>query len=675
MIKKDIFEELDLEEKKIAIELLPKYAIIEHLKKNSKRMPEIKGHRLDIKSQQLLQRIPNILLRRVEQSDQMTIAFINETLDMKLIEVYTSIDEKVGRTDFIQNVFKNKEEENYIHALELLMEKQELANIMVFLKLSGIELKPRQQKRLKENIDLICLKAQVRQEIYDELNNLLEEKYKQEINLIEEKHRSVLKIQKDNLEKAKQQINKQEEIIHQGQKNIKELSLKCDQKNKDIDALNKTIQKLENKCEKKIQQLDEKLKDKEEQLKQVNIKNASLEQDLSNRELRIIEMQKSLDAHYEEYSVQYLARWKSENQLIIEEKEKLELDIKHLNQEYEELKKSIIELTAQEENAMQKLDRYNEMIKDFVENIDEKIIQSALEETMIKIKSRSKEINVQTQIKPYIKQAVKSDEVELCDDIEDLISNIGTNFSAIGIRDKDDNYADYIVSILAAKRIPLIIGYGARNVVRAISSAYAGEMPEIISLPSGFNDIEKINSLYESTQAKVVTIEGVIGQLNEGTILPLLREYVEDTNSNKLLFITCEDIQSIKLLPDYLLEYMALVQIEDMRPRINPQYVYSDGRRALETFKTGLMKIDEEYSKMQKLFRGIKFNLGYIMTRTIILAYIHRIRDMQNSLQCLMLGEVKWIGEYYGLKDQMEDNIIGNKREFSVELERAVVGV
>lgn len=675
MIKKDIFEELDLEEKKIAIELLPKHEVIEYLKKNSKRMPEVKGHRLDMKSQQLLQRIPGILLRRVEQSDQMTIVFINKTLDVKLKEVYTSIDEKVGKSDFIQNVFNNKEEENYIQALELLMEKQDLSTIMVFLKLSGIELKPRQQKSIKENIDLICLKAEVRQEIYDELNNLLEEKYKQEIDLIEDKHRSILKVQKDNLEKAKQQIHKQEEIIHQGQKTIKELSLKYEQKNKEVDALNKTMQQLENKCEKKIQQLNEKLKDKEEQLKHISTKNTSLEKELSNRELRIIEMQKNLDAHYEDYSVQYLARWKSENQLMVEEKEKLELDISQLDQEYQGLNQSISELTTQEKNAVQRLNRYNEMIKDFVENIDEKIIQSALEETIISTKSRSQETNVQSQIKPYIKQAIKGDEVELCDDIEDLISNIGTNFSAIGVRDKDDNYVDYIVSILAAKRIPLIIGYGARNVVRAISSAYAGEMPEIIALPSGFNDIGTINSLYESTQAKVVAIEGVIGQLNEGTILPLLREYVEDKKSDKLLFITCEDIESIKLLPDYLLEYMALVQIENIRPKISPEYVYSNGIEALKAFKEGLTKIDEEYSKMKKLFKGVQFNIGYIMTRTIILAYIHCIRNMQSSLQCLILGEVNWIGEYYGVKDQVEENITSNKRDFSVELERAVVGV
>lgn len=674
MIQENILKLLDLEERKIAIELLPKHAVVEYIKKNRKRIPEVNGLRLDIRSQRLLQMIPQILLKRVEQSDKITIMFINNTLEKKVTEIYRNIDEKVGKTEFIQSVFKNKEEENYIQALEFLMEKIELTSIIVFIKLSGIELKVKQQKVLEQSMDLLKLKKEIKEQIYNELNSLLEIKYKEEINTIEEKHRNIIRVQRSKYEEATQQIKQQEELIYQEQEKVKEFSEKCGQQNKEISCLKKTIQSIEDKWEKKIQQLNQRLKDKEQQLKLMDIKNNELEQNLKKKELHIIEMQKSLEAHYQEYSTQYLARWKVENQSVVDRKEQLELEIKHLEDQYTELKKSIEEITIKKEGAIEKLNRYNETIKHFVENIDETIIQSALEETMIKIKTKGEMITTQNQIKPYIKQAMKGNNIEECDDIEDLISNIGTNFSAVGIRDKDDNYSDYIISTLAARRVPLIIGYGTRNIVRAISSAYAGEMPEIISLPSGFNDVERVNSLYHETEAKVVLIEGVIGQLNESVILPLLRDYVEDTENDKLLFITCEDIESIKLLPSYLLEYMALVQMENIRPKINPQYIYSDGRKALRVFKNEVTNIDEEYSKMQKLLKGVNVTSAYIMTRTIILAYIHHIRDMQNSLQCLILGEIKWIGQYYELGYQIEENIISNKRDFSGELERAVVG-
>lgn len=674
MIQKNILKPLDLEERKIAIELLPQYTVVDYIKKNSKKIPEVNGLRLDVKSQRLLQMIPNILLKRVEQSDKMTTMFIDNILKEKVTEVYRNIDEKVGKTEFVQSVFKNEEEENYIQALEFLMEKIELTSIMVFLKLSGIELKEKQQKVLEQSMDLLKLKKEIKEQTYDELNSLLEVKYRDDISRIEENHRNIIRVQRSKYEEAQQQIKKQEELIYQGQEKVKEFSERCGQHNKEIDCLKKTIQSIEDKYEKKVQELNRKFKDKEGQLKLVDIKNSELEQDLKKKEVHIIEMQKSLEARYQEFSTQYLARWKVENQSVLDKKEQLEVEIEHLENQYKGLKKSIEEITMEKEEARERLNRYNETVKNFLENIDETIIQSALEETMIKIKLRGQATNTQNQIKPYIKQAIKGNNIQLCDDIEDLIANIGTNFAEVGIRDKDDNYSDYIISILAARRVPLVVGYGTRNIVRAISSAYAGEMPEIISLPSGFNDVEKLNSLYYTTEAKVVLIEGVIGQLNESVILPLLRDYVEDTENDKLLFITCEDMESIKLLPAYLLEYMALVQMENIRPKINPKYIYSDGKKALQAFKNELTNIDEEYSKMQRLLRRVNFSIGYIMTRTIILAYIHLIRDIQKSIECLMLGEIKWIGQYYEVGDQIEENVVSSRRDFSIEIERAIVG-
>lgn len=674
MIRKNILDTLDMEERKIAIEFIPKHIVVDYIKKNRKRIPEVNGLRLDVKSQTLLQKIPSILLKRVDQSDKLTIAFINTVLEEKIAEVYGDIDEKMGEVEFVQGVFKNEEQEKYLQVLQFLMEKLELTNILVFLKLSEIELQENQQEMLKQNIDMLKLKKEIRDRIYDELNTSLEIKYKEEINTIEEKHRNIIKVHKDRYKETIEKVKHQEQLIYQEQEKVKELKKKCEHKDNEIDNLKKAIDSIELKCKNKTQHLNDKLNDKEEQYQIIAFKNNELEEELKKKDIYIMELQKNLEADYQEYSDKYLARWKIENQCIVNRKEQLELDIEYLEVQYNDLKKSIEEITIEKEDAIEKLDHYSKMVTNFVENIDEEIIQSALNDIMLNIKVKEQAINSQNQIRPYIKQGIKRYDIELCNDIDDLIYNIETNFSALGIKDKDSNYPDYIVSVLAARRIPLIVGYGTRNIVRAISSAYAGEMPEIISLPSGFNDVEMLNGLYYAAEAKVVLIEGVIGQLNESVILPLLRDYVEDTENEKLLFITCEDIESIRLLPAYLLEYMALVQIENIRPKVNPQYIYSDGKEALQTFRNNLTNIDEGYTKMHRLLKGINFNVGYIITRANILAYINCLREIQSSLECLLTAEIKFIGEYHHIKDQIQENIASNKKDFSNKLERVILG-
>ncbi len=674
MIQQNILKQLDVEERKIAIDLLPKHVVVEFIKKNSKKISEVKGLRLDTKSQRLLQMIPNILLKRVDQSDKVTTMFIDSVLEKKINGIYNNINEQVGKTEFVQSVFTDEKEESYGQVLELLMDRIEPDNIMVFLKLSGIDLKIEQQKALEKDINLLILKKELKEQIYEELNCLLQVRYKEEVRGLEENYRKSIRVQKSKYEEAKNRIKEQEANIKKGQERAQESERRCEQQQKEMVFLKKAIESLEDKYENKIKQLNKSLNDKEAFIEQLNIKNNVWAQVIKQKELHIEEIQQHLEVGYEEFSTQYLERWQIENQFLLNKKEKLAVEIKDLEKQHEEIKKSIQIIVSKKEEVEEKLSQYNEQVENFAENIDQKIIQSALEKSMINIKLKDATTHSLNQVKPYIKQAIQGQNIKHCDDIEVVSSNIAANFTQVGIRDKDEKFSDYIVSVIAARRVPLVVGYGARNIVRAISAACVGEMPAIISLPSGFNDVDEPINLYHTIEAKAVLIEGVIGQLNESAILPLLRDYTEDTENDKLLFVTCEDIDSIKFLPSYLLEYMALVQIENMRPRLSPQYNYSDGIKILEEFRSNVTNVDEEYIKMQRLLKGVKISLGYMMTRTMILAYIHRLRNIQKSLECLIIVEIKWIGQHYEIGDQIEENIISNKRDFSIELERTVVG-
>src|SRR3712207_7422675 len=69
--------------------------------------------------------------------------------------------------------------------------------------------------------------------------------------------------------------------------------------------------------------------------------------------------------------------------------------------------------------------------------------------------------------------------------------------------------------------------------------SYAGETPLIISLPSSYSDLNELIDIYHNCSSKVILIEGVIGQMNESLLLPLLRSEEHTSELQSRQYLVC----------------------------------------------------------------------------------------------------------------------------------------
>ena len=654
MINDRVIQEMSIEEKKKFIQILPKNKVLDYIKYNKKAIPEVNGIRLDIRSEVLFNMIPNIILKRLEQGDKQTLAFVKVTLQQFIDGIYISIDEKMGTKNFVENVFKNKQEENYLKVTELLLQKVDHSMIILLLKISGIKLQTKQQRCIKDNIKRLNLMQEVEKDVYNRVDCLLKQKYENELVQVQINNAKRIKCEREKFEKVSQEILKQKQIIRDNEIKYKDQINKYNQQDQEIDRLKV-----------KCQEIEKVIQTKDNELQISSIENIKIKEELANKELELFSIQEDSEREYQEYSRKEAERWRVENAKLVEEKDTLDIMVYCLQSDYDKLEKSIQDKYIEKQNLMQELEKYNSQIENFIDNINEHIIRKALEEKTINIKQHDELVNTNTtygNVQPYIEHFIEVADIEVCRDIDELHDNIRNNLAEVGIKDRYDNHTDYIMGILASNKIPLIIGYKALEIAQAISSAYAGQTPEIIRLFNGFNDMNNLMDMYIKSDAKVILLEGVIGQFNENSILPLLKKHINVKENPKILLMTCEDENDIKLMPKYLLEYISLLKLDITRPRLSCNYTYSNGVKVLNEFRTQLKDIKFGYDEMKKIFRGIEFSAAYIITRAIILEYICEFRNTESALECLLISEIKLISEYYNIEDKIQINIEEDKR-------------
>lgn len=684
----DIEELNDIDRKKI-LDFISKKDLFEFIKKHSKYYSkDLIGIRIDKKSKVLQQRLPEIIIKKIEQKDIVTLKFISTNLRMQIEEINQYIKLRISNEKLVDNIIVNKEllqgnsssifilyinsiistkdRKLYMRLIEFILELVKAEDIMLYFTLNKIELKPRQKKLMKMCIEESKQILEIKRTILKEEKEKIEE----QIKLIKKEGQELLANEKITNKDLLLKLQNKDIIINNEKQKYYELANNLEKQRNNNELLRKDLKELED----KIKNINENLKDKKNsflmELQKKKDINKELEKEIENKNIVINQLNKQLNERYEVYAKNYELKWKKSNQVLLNEESNIKKKIEELNINIEILKDRIVELELQKEEKIEKLTEYNKIVSNFINNIDKELITSAIKSSMLNVSRNEKESN-NNSTKVYVKDHIKGDfdEIEIIEDIEQFSDLISDNFKNLGMEKKSrDSLSDYIVSVLAAKIIPIIYGCKTREIAKAISCAYSGETPLIITLPAGYNNATELIDIYKKSESKVILIEGIVGNMNESVILPLVKEYSETEDSDKIILISCEDTRMVDLLPSYIFEYFALIEIKDIRPVKNYKYLYGNSLLALKTFKEDDLEIELNYLKLKKMFKNIDFSKAYVFSRTLILSYLENILQ-DKALACLIIFDIKITLKDDSLIEKISENIHMYSSDFDIQLE------
>lgn len=685
--------ELQESDQRLSLELISKKEIFDFVKRNSNYFnKELMGIRLDKKSRLLQQKLPEIILNQIKQDDKIAIKFISINLHKQLSDINAYLEKQLESDDsiseiihkdkkiravlpinyelYIKYIIEEKEQKNYIKLVNILLQKLKPQYIMLYFRLNKIELKPRQKKLMELSLEEVIKYNEIKQKVYEEEQQIIAEKIRQAVekeHLLLENEKTINQNLKDKLRDIEKSIKEEEKIINEKVKEIErekrtshDLRAEVEKLNRQNNNINKTIEKI------KISH--------EENLKNEISKRAELEEKIKERDILINNLNKSLEERYESYSHKYSLRWQEENNEKLIKEKKISHKIHEMENTVDKLHDEIINLELEKEKVKKKLDKYNDLLVNFMDNIDEEFIKSTLRSSIFHIK-KSDELGKQNT-NLYVRAAKREeqDDITICKEIDEFSDLLSDNFKKAGVAENRDDLSYYIVSALASKMIPLITGYKTREIAKAISYSYSGEAPLIITLPTGYSNASELIDIYNNCEEKVILIEGVIGELNEAVIMPLFKEYAESGINEKIILISSEDEDMVKLVPLYLFEYIAVVNISKIKPVIKYEYLYGDSVESLQSLKEDDLDINSSYKKLNKLFKGLDFNKSYVMSRMLMLSYLCKILNEEKALECLIKCDIKSILNDKDMQNKMVNNIENYINDFSFGVKELIEG-
>lgn len=297
-------------------------------------------------------------------------------------------------------------------------------------------------------------------------------------------------------------------------------------------------------------------------------------------------------------------------------------DIQMLENGYKTLFEDVLVLKEQF-NILQKS-------RELFEECTQKVLDNLPKDSNIKEKS----LIVVTAMEEYPENSNNLSDINDC--IEDLSENLSFLIPSWKNDLKVSNmYAKYILSIMCNGNIPLICGYGSREICNIISLTISSQTPEIISLPNGYFNSNELISMWESSKSDIILIEDAIGTMNERTLMPLLRKYRCHTDKNKpFIILSCEDTDSLKYMPKNILNYVTLVCFDCYMNFIdysNEELYKSNSIEYIKTYTYG-NKIQQKMRRIQGLDKS------YIHIKSNILSYFDTI-----SADILLNSELKYI--------------------------------
>lgn len=254
--------------------------------------------------------------------------------------------------------------------------------------------------------------------------------------------------------------------------------------------------------------------------------------------------------------------------------------------------------------------------------------------------------------------------------IKDLIDDLKNNLQNIGV---DNEYAENLAKLIAGaylKRTPLLItGCKANLMANAISVTLYSKTPEVISVPTGYNDYPSLINTVKNTFGKGVLLQNAIGSIDEYCYTHLAKD-IANENPEKYILFSLDFAENMRILPPSVLGYMVLINSEDVITSIETEDLDPGVCTMAVPIERNPKKVKDLYQRVVKFSHGLTTTNGYNLTRTAILSVVAE-KDEEESEEkneedadailllelaayCKLLGTTNELNqrlEYLGRKD------------------------
>lgn len=608
-------EDIDIVSNNIDLDIL--LHPIKHNTKHYSRYTRILG-RLDRRSKLVQKNMPKIALELFHKEDK-NFYHIFAVEVMKLKNVFMEIVE----TDVEDNV-----------TLEDLTDYT-IEDYIVLL--SQIDNLP------KHNIDIRLFILQLK------LNGI-EIDNKKELDLVNQwRYHSGVKKLKEEFQIEKELLIKENEI--DTSKKLKNLKVHFETLLTEKEYNEKLLSECIEKREEEIVKLKGELADKKNELlnaESENMENTehikSLIEECSKYSETIERLQTLLNNQNKEYCEELQKEWEVKNSNCLEEKLHIEEQIVNKQREVDELSQKENELLISLESMKKRMDSYTTNIEQQITNklvaaTVEKINESNKPKQSIAYGGLSDLYIIEGSTVPHYTELIDND---------DFLDMVDDNLENVGCKSKSNEFIDNISATINTNLVPLLCGFGARQVAMAYIAARYAEHPTVISIPNGFTNTNQLESVINETKTECVIIEDAFGKMSENILLPILRN-----NLKKQLFFCCEDINNLRYLDKYYYNYVHLTKITKMNNANSEELNYGDARELFGTIKYDNKSIGQQL--VRYIIGEIELLDTYKITRGNMLSYLIEVLSHQkkNVIKMWMNQELSSL-----LSDEQRDKVL-----------------
>lgn len=257
-------------------------------------------------------------------------------------------------------------------------------------------------------------------------------------------------------------------------------------------------------------------------------------------------------------------------------------------------------------------------------------------------------------IRPGKIQGKEDQEPEEILQLDDMYSILSDNLPEQGVDTPDVSELSKFISASYLHHLPLLcVGTSADEMARIISISFKNQEPDMICVPTGYNNYSSLLSTIRSLKSGIVVLENMVGYCDEYCYTHLAKDIPE-----KFFIFLLEYEESLKLLPKGIFAHMGLIHCDKFFTTLKSDEHLIPGKI------TGSISISVDnktkhslLSKLLTLTHGSPVSTGYVNSRVKILQGITQNEDNISEIIKVINTELKSIIEIYGYSDEYRDEL------------------
>jgi hypothetical protein len=202
-LSNDFLEMLSDEELYLLIDMLPYKPFFELIKNNPKEFKnETMGCTMNISSNMLKKRVPDILFNRIKRHDIPITNTVTRNTNTIISIVNKHIFKETSDEYFLEKTIESNDINNFIKLIDIILDVLKPEYIKLFLKLIGKELSDEQNDYIDTGMEITVMKKEIEHKVRKEL----EEEYRDQISEIEKIHRTEIANQVEKTKEIKEKL-------------------------------------------------------------------------------------------------------------------------------------------------------------------------------------------------------------------------------------------------------------------------------------------------------------------------------------------------------------------------------------------------------------------------------------------------------------------------------------